>query len=134
MRENTNQKNSEYGHFPRSDMYLRASQTSITELFKKLVNGYKPLTIFQKKLHHWSLKGSCKLYYMSPFPKSLSIWENKKDKNPYCIQQRSEIFIVHNIIIDKTCDIIFTYAFVFLSSIERKVSVDVVGLKGNDHS
>ena len=71
---------------------------------------------------------------MSPFPKSLSIWENKKEKNPYCIQQRSAIFIVHNIIIDKTCDIIFTYAFVFLSSIERKVSVDVVGLKGNDHS
>ena len=37
-------------------------------------------------------------------------------------------------IIDKTGPIIFTYVFVFLSSIERKASVDEVGLKTNNHS
>ena len=50
MRENTDQKNSEYGHFSRS-VYLGPCQTSVKEIFaKKKFYSFQPLVLFTNNL------------------------------------------------------------------------------------
>ena len=42
-------------------VYLGTYQTSMIELFAKIINGFEPLTIFGKKFHHRLSKSCCQL-------------------------------------------------------------------------
>ena len=73
MRGNTNQKNSKYGHFSRSEMHkitqthLGPCQNPRWRIFAKIVNAYMLLTIFVKKFHHKRSTGLILLHEKCPY-------------------------------------------------------------------